>query len=44
MKTGVLLYCFDTPFVEYSRITVRCLDLLYKNLGLPIRVITDSDI
>lgn len=42
MKTGVLLYCFDTPFVEYSRITNRCVNLLNKNLGLPIRVVTDS--
>ena len=43
MTEGVLLYCFDTPQVSYSKITDRCISLIERNLGLPVTVVTDAD-
>lgn len=43
MTTGVLLYCFDTPNTQYSRITDRCIQLLNHYIKLPITVVTDED-
>lgn len=41
MTSGVLIYCFDTPETAYSRIADRSIDLVNKNLGLPVTVVTD---
>lgn len=43
MTQGVLLYCFDTPDVAYSKITDRCIDLINLYLKLPVTVITDEN-
>lgn len=43
MTKGVLLYCFDTPQVSYSKITDRCISLIERNLNLPVTVVTDAD-
>lgn len=43
MTTGVLLYCFDTSQVAYSKITERCVALIKKHLKLPITVVTNWD-
>ena len=43
MTKGVLLYCFDTPHVSYSKITDRCISLIERNLNLPVTVVTDAD-
>lgn len=43
MTNGILLYCFDTPFVKYSAITDRCISLIHHYLGLPVTVVTDQD-
>lgn len=43
MTEGVLLYCFDTPEVSYSKITDRCIARIERNLDLPVTVITDAN-
>lgn len=43
MKKGVLLYCFNTSQVAYSRITERCVALIKKHLRLPITVVTNFE-
>ena len=43
MTTGVLIYCFDTSHVAYSKITERCVALIKRNLGLPITIVTNFD-
>ena len=42
-KTGVLLYCFNTPKYRYGLIASKTIPLLRKNLNLDITVITDPD-
>ena len=42
-KTGVLLYCFNTPKYRYDLIASKTIPLLRKNLNLDITVITDPD-
>lgn len=41
MSTGVLLYCFDTPTVAYHRLAEKSIQLISKNLQIPITVVTD---
>lgn len=41
MTTGVLLYCFDTPEVQYHKLAERCIDQIKKFLQLEITVVTD---
>jgi len=43
MTTGVLLYCFDTPNTAYHKLALKSIDLIKKNLNLPITVVTDND-
>ena len=43
MDTGVLLYCFDTPTTQYHKLALKCIDLINKNLKLPITVVTDHE-
>ena len=43
MTKGVLLFCFDTSESKYHKILERCVDLIKKNIGVPITVVTDFD-
>ncbi len=43
MDAGVLIYCFDTEQTKYSRLAKRSIDLIKKNLKLPVTVVTDAD-
>ncbi len=43
MTTGVLMYCFDTPTMEYSKLALKSCELIKKNLNLPITIVTDHD-
>ena len=42
MTTGVLMYCFDTEYVQYHRSANYSIQLIKKNLGLPVTVISDA--
>ena len=41
MSTGVLLYCFDTPDVNYHKLAERCVEQIKKFLKLEITIVTD---
>lgn len=41
MTTGILMYCFDTPAMEYSKLALKSCQLIKKNLNLPITIVTD---
>ena len=41
MTKGVLLFCFNTPDVQYHKILERCVALVKQNLKLEITVVTD---
>ena len=41
MTTGVLLYCFDTPEVQYHKLAERCIEQIKKYLQCEITVVTD---
>ena len=43
MTTGVLLYCFDTPVTAYHKLALKSIELIQKNLKLPITVVTDHE-
>ena len=43
MDTGVLLYCFNTPTTQYHKLALKSIDLINKNLKLPVTVVTDHD-
>ena len=43
MKKGVLLFCFDTVDHKYHKILERCVNLIKKNLGLEITVVTNFE-
>ncbi len=43
MKTGVLLFCFNTPTCDYHRIAERCVKLIKKNLKLEITIVTNFE-
>ena len=42
MSTGVLIYCFNSEQVQYHRTTNFCIELIKKNLSLPVTVVTNS--
>lgn len=42
MSAGVLIYCFNSEQVQYHRTTNFCIELIKKNLSLPITVVTNS--
>lgn len=42
MTSGVLMYCFDTPETQYSKIANRSIGLVEKYLDLPVTVVTDE--
>ena len=42
MSAGVLIYCFDSEQVKYHRTTNFCMELIKKNLELPVTVVTNS--
>ena len=42
MSKGVLLYCFDTTDTVYSDIAKKCIDLIVRNLGLPVTVVCNQ--
>jgi len=42
MTVGVLLYCFDTPDTAYHKLATKCVELVKKNLRVPITVVTDN--
>jgi len=42
MTVGVLLYCFDTPDTAYHKLATKCIELVKKNLRVPITVVTDN--
>jgi len=43
MSKGVLLFCFDTQDTKYHKILERCVELVKKNLKVPITVITNFE-
>ena len=43
MTQGVLLYCFNTPEVNYHKLAERCVKQIKKYLRLPITIVTDID-
>jgi len=42
MSVGVLIYCFDSDQILYHRTTNFCIELIKKNLLLPVTVVTNS--
>ena len=38
---GVLLFCFDTDSCAYHKMAERCVELIHKNLALPITMVTN---
>ena len=42
MSAGVLIYCFNSEQVQYHRTTNFCIELIKKNLSLPVTVVTNS--
>ena len=43
MTTGVLMYCFNTPTMEYSKLALKSCELIKKNLNLPVTIVTDHE-
>ena len=43
MTTGVLMYCFDTPEVNYHRLAERCVAQVRKYLKLEITIVTNLE-
>ena len=43
MTKGVLLFCFNTPEVEYHRVLERCVALIKRNLKLEITVVANLE-
>ena len=43
MTTGVLMYCFDTPEVNYHRLAERCVAQIRKYLKLEITMVTNIE-
>ena len=43
MKTGVLLYCFDTPELNYHKLAERCVAQIRKYLKLEITIVTNLE-
>ena len=42
MSTGALIYCFNSEQVQYHRTTNFCIELIKKNLSLPVTVVTNN--
>ena len=42
MTTGVLMYCFNTPEVDYHLLAERCVRQIKKYLNLEITIVTNS--
>ena len=42
MSSGVLIYCFNSDQIPYHRTTNFCIELIKKNLSLPVTVVTNS--
>lgn len=42
MSAGALIYCFDSEQIQYHRSANFCIELIKKNLGLPVTVVTNS--
>ena len=42
MSAGVLIYCFDSPHVQYHKVANLCIELIKQNLKLPVTVVTNS--
>ena len=43
MKTGVMMYCFNTEFYRYDKIAAKTVPLAKKNLGLEVTLVTNSE-
>ena len=43
MTTGVLMYCFDTPEVNYHKLAERCVHQIRKHLRLEITIVTNLE-
>ena len=43
MTTGVLMYCFDTPEVDYHLLAERCVAQIQKHLKLEITIVTNIE-
>lgn len=43
MSTGVLLYCFNTPEVNYHLMAERCVEQIKKYLKLEVTIVTDME-
>ena len=43
MTTGVLMYCFDTPEVNYHLLAERCVAQIRKYLKLEITIVTNFE-
>jgi len=43
MTTGVLLYCFDTPEVNYHALAERCVSQIRRHLGLEVTIVTNME-
>ena len=43
MTTGVLIYCFDTPEVNYHLLAERCVAQIRKYLKLEITIVTNLE-
>jgi|TARA_B110000444_G_C18834732_1_gene595307 hypothetical protein len=43
MTTGVLMYCFDTPDINYHRLAERCVAQIRKYLKLEITIVTNIE-
>ena len=43
MSTGVLLYCFNTPEVNYHLMAERCVEQIKKYLKLEVTIVTDIE-
>ena len=43
MTTGVLMYCFDTPEVNYHKLAERCVEQVRLHLGVEITIVTNIE-
>ena len=43
MTIGVLMYCFDTPEVNYHKLAERCVEQIRKYLKLEITIVTNLE-
>ena len=43
MTTGVLIYCFDTPEVNYHKLAERCVSQIQRHLALEVTIVTNTE-